>query len=203
MNIGIFKKMKESDNNIRKCIVTGASMDKNLMLRFAITPDGVVVPDFKKKLASKGVWVSGSKNILQQAVTKNLFTKANKKPVKVDKSLADIVEGLLKKKGLELISLAKKAGSLIVGLEKIKEASNKDMIEFFLEAKDAGNDGHNRILLMAKQKKVFCLYEIEELDKALNTINTVHLAFIKNQMSKALFEQFLKLENFLTEETEK
>lgn len=181
----------------RKCIVSGEVLPKENMLRFTVTPDNTVVPDFKKKLPGKGIWVKNSKTSLQVAIAKNLFSKAAKKSVKVDAGLADMVEKLLKKHGLETISLARKAGVLLTGFEKVSDAVKKNKAAFVLEAKNAGADGHNRIMLLAKNLKVFHTYEIEELDKALDKVNTVHVAFLQSEMAKAVHNEFSRLEDFL------
>ena len=65
-------KMKQETEN-RKCIVCGEVKEKELLLRFTLAPDNQVVPDFKKKLPGKGIYVSVSKTALQKAVEKNLF----------------------------------------------------------------------------------------------------------------------------------
>lgn len=181
----------------RKCIVSGELQNKEKMLRFTMTPDCRIIPDFKKKLPGKGIWVKNSKTALHTAVAKNLFSKAVKKNAKVDDGLVEMVEGLLKKRGLDAISLARKAGILLTGFEKVSDAIKKDKVAFILEARDAGADGHNRIMLLAKNLEVFRTYEIEELDKALDKVNTVHAAFLRSEMAKAVHNEFSRLEDFL------
>lgn len=181
----------------RKCIVCGETLPKEGLLRFTLTPDNMVVPDFKKKLPGRGIWVKNSKTVLEKAVTKNLFSKVCKKNVKVDAALVETVENLLRKKGLETISLARKAGILITGFEKVAEAIRKGKAAFLLEAKDAGNDGHEKIVALAKGLEVFRSYRIEELDKALDRVNTVHVAFVKSKMAQTVYNEFEKFENFL------
>ena len=181
----------------RKCIVSGEVLPKENLLRFVVTPDNQIVPDFKKKLAGKGIWVSNSKSMLKKAIDKNIFSKAAKKTVKTDSELVEIVEGLLKKHGLNTISLARKAGILLTGFEKVSESIKKNKAAFILEAEDAGADGHNRIMLLAKNLEVFRIYKVEELDKALNKVNTVHAAFLQSEMAKQIRNEFSKLEDFL------
>lgn len=181
----------------RKCIVTGETQNKEKLLRFTLTPDNRIVPDFKKKLPGKGIWVKNSKTALNNAIAKNLFSKAAKKNVKVDDGLVEMVEALLKKRGLDAISLARKAGILLTGFEKVCDAIKKEKAAFVLEARDAGADGHNRIMLLAKNLEVFRTYEIEELDKALDKVNTVHAAFLHSEMAKAVHNEFSRLEDFL------
>lgn len=180
----------------RRCIVTGEVMEKEKLLRFTVTPDNMVVPDFKKKLPGKGIWVKNSQRALETAMTKSLFSKVAKKNVK-SSGLAEMVKGILHKKGLDAVSLARKAGILLTGLDKVSDAIKKDKVAFVLEAQDAGADGHNRIMLLAKNLEVFRTYNIEELDKALDKENTVHVAFLKSEMAKMVHNEFLRYENFL------
>lgn len=95
-----------------------------------------------------------------------------------------MVEQLLRKHALDAVSLARKAGVLVTGLEKVLEAIKKDKVAFVSEAKDAGDDGHQRIVLAARELEIFRLFDIEELDTALNKVNTVHAAFLKGEMAK-------------------
>lgn len=108
-----------------------------------------------------------------------------------------MVEQLLRKHALDAVSLARKAGVLVTGLEKVLEAIKKDKVAFVSEAKDAGDDGHQRIVLAARELEIFRLFDIEELDTALNKVNTVHAAFLKGEMAKMVHNEFNKLADFL------
>lgn len=181
----------------RKCIVSGEIKSKDELLRFTRNPEtGEVIPDFKKKLPGKGVYVSISKTMLTQAVEKGLFSRAFKTKSRAGAGFADMIENLLRKNGLETISLARKAGVLITGFEKVIEALKKDKIAFVLEANNAGNDGHNKIVSKAKNLEIFDLYSSEELDEALDKVNTVHVAFIKSDMAKMVLDKLKKLKAF-------
>lgn len=188
--------MKETDTT-RKCIVSGKILEKEKLLRFCVTPDGNVIPDFKKRLPGKGIYVSNSKTVLQKAVEANVFAKVLKKKVRPAVGLADMTENLLRHNALGAVSLSRKAGSLVCGLDKVLEAVKQDRTAFVLEAKDAGNDGHQRIMLVSKDMDVFQLFETEELDKALNKENTVHAAFLKSEMAEMARRELRKLADFL------
>lgn len=187
----------KTDDVLRKCIATGQILEKDKLLRFTVTPDLQVIPDFKKKLPGKGIYVINAQSALKTAVEKNLFAKAAKLKAKVNPELPDMVEQLLRKKALETISLSRKAGTLVTGMEKVLEALKKNKAAFILEANDAADDGHQRILTAANGLEVFRLFDIEELDKALNKVNTVHVAFLKGEMAKTVHHEFNKLSDFL------
>ena len=182
---------------MRKCIVTGEIKEKSQLLRFVITPDKQIGPDFYKKLPGKGVYVSSSYDVLQQAIAKNVFSKVLKKNVKVSADLLQIVENILHKNALNAISLAKKAGNTVIGMDKVLEALKAGKVQFILEATDAGDDGQKKLSHYTENMQVYRLFSVEELDKALDKGNTVYLAFLKQEMSKMVQDNFEKLSTFL------
>ena len=188
--------MKQEDVT-RKCIVTGKVLEKSALLRFVVGPEAVVIPDFKNKLPGRGVYVSCSSALLHKAVSANLFAKSLKQKVKPMENLEQVVENLLRQSALQAISLAKKAGALITGMDKVSEALKKDKVAFLLEAKDAGDDGRQKIMHLAQNTKIFNLFTSEELDQTLDKVNTVHAAFLKGEMSKMVSREFAKLVDFL------
>ena len=180
----------------RKCIVSGKVMEVEGLLRFAEV-DGMIIPDFNKKFPGKGVYVENSVSALKKAVEKKLFSKFYKKNLNETTDLVEQVQKILKKKGLDSINFSRKAGVLITGFEKVREVIIHDKAAFILEASDAGEDGTKKILSLAKTLEIFSLYTIEELDKALDKTNTVHVAFKKSPMAKTVYKDFNKLSNFL------
>ena len=188
--------MKETETT-RKCIVIGKTLDKGSLLRFCVTPGGEVIPDFKKKLPGKGVYVTNSKTVLAKAIETNVFAKSLKKKVRPAAGLLTMTENLLRHNALGAVSLSRKAGSLVCGLDKVLEAVKKGKAAFVLEAKDAGNDGHQRIMLVSKDMDVFQLFETEELDRTLNKENTVHAAFLKSEMAEMARRELRRLADFL------
>ena len=181
----------------RKCIVTGQILDKSALLRFTTLPDNTVVPDFKKKLPNKGFYLTNSKSLLEKAINNNIFAKSLKFKAKVNLTLVDQVFCLLHKQALNSISLARKAGIMVSGMDKVKEALKKNSVAFLLEASNAGNDGHSKILSMAQNIEIFNLFTIEELDRELAKENTVHIAFIKGKMANTVKDSFKRLASFI------
>ena len=194
--------MKKNEDIARKCIVTGEIKDKSQLLRFVLTPDRQIVPDLYKKLPGKGVYVSNSYRILAQAISKNAFSKVLKKNVKVNAELLQIVENVLHKNALNAISLAKKAGNVVIGMDKVLEALKADKVKFILEASDAGEDGQKKLNRYTEEMTVYRLFSVEELDKALDKVNTVYLAFLKQEMSKMIQDNFEKLSEFLKDKND-
>lgn len=194
--------MKKSEDITRKCIVTGEVKEKSQLLRFVLTPDNQIVPDLYKKLPGKGLYVSNSYPALKQAIEKNLFSKVLKKKVRADKELLQMVENLLHKNALNAISLAKKAGCVIIGLDKVLEILKSRKADFVVEATDAGEDGQKKLKNYTSDLLVYRLFSVGELDTALDKVNTVYLAFLKTEMSEMVKDNFDKLSMFLKDKND-
>ena len=184
---------------LRKCILSGEVKEKSDLLRF-VAEGAHLVPDFQKKLKGKGIYISNSKQMLQAAAEKHLFRKAAKRQLIEEDEIAEIVENLLKKRGLDYLNLARKAGVAISGFEKVCEKLKQNKVAFLMQAKDAGEDGKKKMAAILKNIPIFDdLYTTEELDNALNRTNTVHIAFLKSDMAKAAYNELEKIKTFFEE----
>ena len=172
-------------------------MEKDNLIRFILSPDNKIIPDFKNRLGGKGAWVEAKKSVLEEAIKKNAFSKAFKTKVDVDNTLLEMVINAYMKKGLDFISLAKKAGVLITGFEKVKDIIIKDKTLFLIEAKDSDGDGKSKMIKIARETPIFELYNTEELDKALSRTNTVHIAIKKSDMGHSVYKELKKIEIFI------
>lgn len=144
MSRGGQAKIRE-DGPERKCIATGEVQPKFGLIRFVIGPDGDVVPDLAGKLPGRGVYVSSDKAAVERAVSKGLFSRAFKQPVKVPEGLADLLEGMLVRKLIDLISLARKSGDAVTGYEKVKTALQKEEARVLIQAEDGSERGKTKL----------------------------------------------------------
>ena len=67
--------------------------------------------------------------------------------------------------------------SIGLALEEIKS----DKVDFLLIAKDAGADGCKKLQYKIENMKVYNLFCVEELDKALDKVNTVGYEFLTKE----------------------
>jgi len=63
---------------LRRCIVTGVVRPKAELLRFVVSPDGVIVPDIARRLPGRGLWLTARRDIVAAAVGKRLFGRVAK-----------------------------------------------------------------------------------------------------------------------------
>jgi len=72
----------------RRCIVERVSADKNQLIRFVLGPDNLVYADIKGNLPGRGVWVGAKKELVEQAIAKNLFARGFKAGCKIPDDFA-------------------------------------------------------------------------------------------------------------------
>ena len=180
----------------RKCILDGSVKPINDLLRF-VEVNNVLLPDFNKKLPGKGMYVTNNRLSLQKALDKKLFNKVSKHCLKIEDNFIEMVENIIKQKALNSLNIARKSGALLSGFEKVKEAIKKNNVDFIIEASDAGADGKEKMVLLAKNIEIFNLFSIDELDMALYKENTVHIAVLKSNISRMVYDNLKKYQNFL------
>ncbi len=112
----------EREGPERRCIVSGESGGKDGLIRFVLDPEGQVVPDLAEKLPGRGLWVTAVREMVEKAALKGHFAKAAKAPAKAAPELADLVERLLARRAADALGLARKAGALETGFEKVLTA---------------------------------------------------------------------------------
>ena len=79
---------------VRMCAVTRQVRPIDELIRFVVAPSGEVIPDLKRKLPGRGLWVSASRQAVAEAVRRHQFSKGFKRDVRVSPTLAADTESL-------------------------------------------------------------------------------------------------------------
>lgn len=161
----------------RRCIVTRQPQEKPAMIRFVIDPEGRVTPDLKERLPGRGLWVTATRDALDQAVARNAFSKAAKQSVKVSPDLVQRVTELAKREVAELLGLARKSGQLVAGFEKVDAAVRAGKVRVLVAASDGAEDGRGKLARIASSGVEICApLTAAELAQALGRERAVHAA---------------------------
>ena len=184
----------------RRDIVSGEVMDEARLIRFVAGPDGVVVPDFARKLPGRGMWVAATREAVAAAVQKNLFSRAAKAKLSAPPNLADQVERLLRARLLAALGLARRAGDLTSGFEKVSSAIVAGKAAWLIEAADGAADGRRKILSLARRQprppRVVGVFEAAELGLAIGGENVIHTAFLAGRAAERWTEDVQRLAGF-------
>ena len=134
---------------VRRCIASGERRPPADMVRFVVDPGGEVVPDVGESLPGRGLWLSASRIMINTATRKGGFAKAARRRVTVPDDLADRVEGLLARRMVEGLGLARRAGAAVAGFEKVRTRLKDGRAGLLLQALDGAADGRRRTWALA------------------------------------------------------
>ena len=178
----------------RKCAATGKTEDTAKMVRFVLSPDGVVTPDIMGKLPGRGVWVSAHREHMAKAIKTGGFSRGFKTKTKVDESLTQLTEDLLARRLLGLLTMARKSGHIAIGYDQVKAAAGSGKIAWRIEAREGAPDGRGKIRTLSKAvameldmpiPKVMGCFTGAQLAQALGRESVVHIALPPGRLAKA------------------
>lgn len=166
----------------KPCLVTGARLPVSDVLRFCAGPAGEVAPDLSGKLPGEGLYVGGVKNLVAAAVAKQLFCTPDGQQLTAPAALAEQVERLLVAQVSGRLGLARKAGVLVPGFEKVASALRGGTAELVITASDAAADGAGKLAALAQRTEcpVATGVSSEILSLALGRPNVIHAAIIRS-----------------------
>lgn len=190
----------------RTCALTRETKPVAEMIRFVVGPAGEAVPDVKRKLPGRGIWVTGTRAAVEDAVKRNTFARGFKRAVSVDRDLAEQTERLIERAALDALAIAGKAGTVITGFSKVEAACGGDDILALIHASDAADDGKRKLAAAlhrntaAKSHGIMVIdaFTGTQLDLALNRPNVVHAALLAGPGSETFLTRLARLMRFRT-----
>ncbi|HEX5211929.1 MAG TPA: RNA-binding protein [Pseudolabrys sp.] len=190
----------------RTCALTRTLKPVDEMIRFVVGPAGDAVPDLKRKLPGRGIWITATRSALEQAVKGNVFARGFRRNVCAAPDLAEATERLLEQGALDALAIAGKAGQVIGGFAKVEAAVDRDDLKALIHAADAAEDGKRKLDAAFARKNPEKSREIAiivgltgaQLDLALNRPNVVHAALFAGPVSETFLARAKRLERFRT-----
>lgn len=167
---------KKDDPRLRKCIATGETSSPNGFVRFVLSPDGAIAPDFTGKLPGRGAWVSANRTALDTAITKGGFARSFKQNATITPNLGDAVEVGLAKLALSALGMARRTGEVLIGFDQVKAALKDKSASVLIAASDGAEDGRRKLKALAKELTPVELFSGSELSAALGRDGVVHAA---------------------------
>ncbi len=184
---------KDQDEPERKCIATGESQPKAGLIRFCVGPDGMVVPDIMGKLPGRGIYVAADKAALALAAKKNLFSRAARQAVKVPDNLPELVEHLIRRRVIDTLSLARKAGDAVMGYEKVKDWLAKGSAATLIQASDGSERGKTKLHAPEGKHGFIGVLTAEEIGLAFGRDRAIHAALAAGGLRTRVVEEAARL----------
>jgi uncharacterized protein len=186
----------------RLCVATREVRPVDDLIRFVVGPDGKVVPDVKGKLPGRGVWVTGTRAALEEAIKRKAFARGFKRDVRLPADLAGQTDGLLQGAALDALAMAAKAGMAMAGFAKAAAALEHKNAAALLHAAEAAPDGVRKLdAIIRREGKSVPVIEFltsVQLDLALGRPNVVHAALLASAASETFLSRSRRLERYRT-----
>jgi uncharacterized protein len=184
----------EAKGPLRRCLATREVRPKAELLRFVVGPEDRLLPDPAERLPGRGLWLTPRRDIVAAAAAKGLFAKAAGRRVVLPSDLAGEVERLLRGRCLALLGLARRAGQLRTGFEKVREELKAGRIGLLLAARDGAPDGRQKLLALAGGRPEIALFDSAELSAALGREKVVHAVVAEGGMAERLRRELDRLQ---------
>jgi uncharacterized protein len=207
----------------RFCVVERAAKPADDLLRFVAGPDETLVPDLKRKLPGRGVWVTGRRSVLEQAIKRGAFARSLRQSIKIPADLPDLVDRLLVRAALDALAMALKAGAVVTGFERVETALAAGRAVALIHAAEASPDGVRKLRNAAitagllpgphvvqaaapsiagenpgpkAQIPVIHAFTLSQLDLALGRPNVVHAALLGGREGGSFLARWRTLERY-------
>ena len=171
----------------RRCIASGEVRPKDQLLRFVIGPEDRVVLDLSGTLPGRGLWLSARRDMIEKACARNLFARAAKSSAQVPEDLMEQVEEALRRRCLDLIGLARRAGQAVSGFDKVRAWLVSGRAAVLIEASDGSADGRGKISAVGRGVTpglpIVELFDAATLGQTMGRDRAVHVAMTRGRLS--------------------
>jgi predicted RNA-binding protein YlxR (DUF448 family) len=134
----------------RKCILSGGHAPREALVRLAIAPDGLVLPDVLARAPGRGAWIGVTRADLEIALAKGKLKGALARafkgaPLTIPDDLPARIEAALLRAFTDRLGLEMRAGKLLVGSDRIAEKARMGRLAWLGHAADAAEDGSRKL----------------------------------------------------------
>jgi predicted RNA-binding protein YlxR (DUF448 family) len=185
----------------RRCIVSHECLTDAQLVRFALAPDGAVVPDVAAKLPGRGAWLRADRASVEQAERKGAFTRAFKMQVRVPADLADRTEALLARRCLDHLGLMRRAGALALGATQVESAIRARPALMLVEASDGAEEGREKLMslhigLWGRAPAAVGCFSAADLGVALGRERVIHACLLQERLALGWAAEIGRLAGF-------
>ena len=137
--------------------------------------------------------MSAKRDVVNTAVAKAIFAKAARRKLDVPADLADRLEGLLRRRCLDILGLARRAGEVVSGYDKVRSELKAGRGAVLLAASDGAEDGVSKIGALAPKLPVVRCLTAQDLGAAFGRDHTVHGLLLKGRLAERLLMESARL----------
>jgi predicted RNA-binding protein YlxR (DUF448 family) len=142
--------LPDSSGSERRCILSGEHHARDALVRLAISPDGLVLPDPAAKAPGRGAWIGVSRRQLETALEDGQLKRALMRafkgaPLSIPDDLPERVEAGLMRHLCGRLGLELRSGNIVMGSARIEEQARAGRLAALLHASDSSDDGRRKL----------------------------------------------------------
>ena len=164
----------------------------NQMIRFVISNKKFLIPDLYSSFKGKEFFVNSSKSELKK-FSEN-FNNDYKKSFNKN-NIVEIIENILVKHIVGIISLARKSKKVIIGIDEIRFYLKKNKIYLLLQANNSSFKREEKLSLPIYQKIKINCFTKEELGIAFGRKNIANIGFLKSSFINSIISDSYRLQS--------
>jgi predicted RNA-binding protein YlxR (DUF448 family) len=187
----------------RFCALTRAAKPVDELIRFVVGPDTEVVPDVKRKLPGRGIWITATRTAVDEAIKRRVFARGFRKEVRTATDLGVTTERLLERSALDALAMVGKASQIVSGFGKVEDAIRAGEMIALIHAADGAADGKRKLAAVQRQnhqegREIPSIeaFSSQQLDLALGRLNVIHAALLDGPASATFLARTQRLLRF-------
>ena len=178
----VIENSKTGSPKLFTCLSTGLKLDSRNLLKFVLAPDNSLTLDLMDRLPGEGFRISASREVLEDFCKKDLFSQTASCQVIIRENFISDVETALVEHFNSTIGFCRRAGFLIWGFEKVRNALIKKEVTLRIEALDGSTSEKRKLDSITIVPVLQSLYAYE-LATSFRRERLVHCALIKKHNS--------------------
>ena len=207
-------RLDRKDGPERSCVVTRTVKAPDDLIRFVVGPDGVLVPDLRRKLPGRGVWASLSAATVTEAIKRRAFERSLKTKVVVPPDLVAMIDGLMLRDAQQALAMGNKAGLVQAGFAKVEAMIGSGRCAAVIEASDGAEDGRRKIGQALKRAElarqdaglkprkvpIVAIFAGADLELALGRAHVIHAALAPGPAAEGFLSRWRRLVRYRTDD---
>ncbi|MEO1489254.1 MAG: DUF448 domain-containing protein [Pseudomonadota bacterium] len=143
----------------RRCILSGKSYPRESLVRLAISPEGVVLPDVHAKAPGRGAWIAPDRGALEAAMADGHFKRSLMRAFKggpqdeagerialsYAADLPQAIQDALTRHVTDRLGLELRGGNIVLGSSRIEEQARMGMLGLLAHASDASEGSRRKL----------------------------------------------------------
>ena len=178
----VIENSKTASPKLFTCLSTGLKLDSRNLLKFVLAPDNSLTLDLMDRLPGEGFRISASREVLEDFCKKDLFSQTASCQVIIRENFISYVETALVEHFNSTIGFCRRAGFLIWGFEKVRNALIKKEVTLRIEALDGSTSEKRKLDSITIVPVLQSLYAYE-LATSFRRERLIHCALVKKRNS--------------------